>query len=134
MHELSVALELYSGLRAEIEGRGGGRLSSVKIVVGELAGVEPALLQFAWEAVAADGTDAGALLEIEWRRVTQRCPSCGDIEEAVPGSWLRPCPICGAPLQLAGGRELDIVSFAYDEASHSRTSNARAADPMECKT
>ena len=99
-----------------------------------MAAVEPDLLQFAWEAVVADGFDEGAVLQIEWRPVTQHCPACGVVEEPVPGSWLRPCPTCGAPLRLEGGRELDVVSFAYDEPTHSETNEGRAAEPMECKT
>ena len=114
MHELSIATELYVGLRAEIEARGGGRLSAVGILVGELSAIEPDLLRFAWEAVVAGGPDDGATIEIKWCPVTQHCSDCGVVEESVPGSWLRPCPHCGAALLLEGGRELDVDWFGYD--------------------
>jgi len=84
------------------------------VAVGELAAVEPELLAFAWEAVTADGPDAGARLDIEWHPARQCCPSCGDVVERQPGSWLRLCPDCESPLQLDGGHDLDILSFAFE--------------------
>ncbi|MCB9914787.1 MAG: hydrogenase maturation nickel metallochaperone HypA [Planctomycetes bacterium] len=115
MHELSLALELHRGVRAEVDALGGGRLVRVTVAVGSLSGVEPELLRHAWEAVVADGPDRDAALELEWRVATQRCAPCGLVEEAHGDAWLRRCPRCGAPLVVAGGRELDVTSLAYDE-------------------
>jgi len=132
MHELSVATELYQGVRDEIDELGGGWLRAVTIVVGELAALEPDLLQYAWEAVVAGGSDAGAQLEIEWRPVTQRCPTCGEIEEPVAGSWLRLCPTCNTALSLEGGRELDVAAFEYDEVPRFENTNPRSPHLLEC--
>jgi len=74
-------------------------------------------LHFAWEAVVEDGPDRGAALDIEWRPVVQRCTECGVVEASESNAWLRLCPQCAEPLQLEGGRELDVVSLAFDEAS-----------------
>ncbi len=116
MHELSVATELYHACRTELEARGGGRLSEASIAVGELAAVEPELLRFAWQAVLADTPDAQARLLIDWQPCRQRCAECGDIAERQAGTWLRLCPICQGPLQISGGRELEILRLAYDTA------------------
>ncbi len=132
MHELSVATELYLGLRAELDERGGGRLLVAAITVGELAAIEPDLLRFAWEAVTAESCDQGARLEIEWRTVIQRCPACGPIAERVSGSWMRLCPSCKAPLQLEGGHELEITSLTYDVPDDSEKSSPRAIPSLEC--
>ncbi len=118
MHELSVATELYLGLRAELEARGGARLVSARIEVGELAAIEPRLLSFAWEAVVQGGPDEGALLDIEWRPVTCTCPHCGIVQTEPNHDWLRLCPHCAAPLRLEGGRELDVVSLVFEEATY----------------
>jgi hydrogenase nickel incorporation protein HypA/HybF len=90
----------------------------VRIAVGELSGVEPDLLAFAWEAVVAEGIDRAARLEIEWHPARQQCTDCGVISERQTGSWLRLCPICQAPLCLDGGRELDILSIAFAAEEH----------------
>lgn len=82
--------------------------------MGELSAVEPELLVFAWEALVEGGPDAGARLDVEWHPARQRCPDCGDVVERQPGSWLRLCPVCESPLLLDGGRDLDILSLAFE--------------------
>ncbi|MHC4948648.1 MAG: hydrogenase maturation protease [Planctomycetota bacterium] len=116
MHELSIATELYRACRAEIEGRGGGRLEVVRIAVGELSAVEPDLLRSAWPAVTHGGPDAEATLEIDWHPARQTCPTCGPVAERQAGTWLRLCPACERPLIVEGGRELDIVRIEFEPA------------------
>jgi hydrogenase nickel incorporation protein HypA/HybF len=117
VHELSVATELYAACRDEIALRGGGVLASVTVDVGELSAVEPDLLRFAWEAVVAETADGGAALEVCWCSARQTCPACGPVAERQPGTWLRLCPHCEAPLLVEGGRELDIVRLEFDSES-----------------
>ncbi|MCA9000745.1 MAG: hydrogenase maturation nickel metallochaperone HypA [Planctomycetes bacterium] len=133
MHEMSIAIELYRGLRSEIQSRGGGRLRRATVVVGELSAIEPDLLRFAWESVIAQGPDGGALLEIEWRAVEQTCPHCGPVAATTPGGWLRLCPNCDVPLLLEGGRELDIASLTYDESETRMTGSLGALESLESK-
>ena len=90
-------MELYRVCRSELQARGGERLDEVRVAVGELSAVEPELLAFAWEAVIADGPDAGARLDVEWHPARQRCPECGDVVERQPGSWLRCVRTARAP-------------------------------------
>jgi len=115
MHEMGLAAEAHAIARAAADDRGGGALESVTLVVGELAAVEPDLLQFAWEAVVAGGRDAAAALVIDFRRARQLCASCGEIPERAPGSWLRLCPRCDGPLAVEGGRELEVRSVVFSE-------------------
>lgn len=121
MHELSVAEALVATCRAELRARGGARIESARIAVGELSGVEPDLLAFAWEGVLAGTPDAGARLEIEYVAVEQLCPDCGPVEDRQPGSWLRTCPACGAPLLLNGGDELDLVELSFPSPTNRPT-------------
>lgn len=113
MHELNLATEIHRTCRATIAARGGGRLDSVRVAVGELSAVEPELLRYAWEAVVADGGDAGATIEIEWHPARQVCDACGGPKPHEPGDWLRICPDCGRPLRIEGGNELDVVDLTY---------------------
>jgi hydrogenase nickel incorporation protein HypA/HybF len=132
MHELSVAIELYNGLRDELESLGGGRLREVSVALGELAAIEPDLLRFAWQAVTEAGPDAGAQLKLDWHPVTQLCPSCGPLEQRASGSWMRLCPTCDELLLLEGGHELSITSFAYDELHSSQSGSPAASVPEKC--
>ena len=114
MHELSVATEIYRRCRSRVEGAD-SRIERVKVALGELSAVEPDLLRYAWDAVTAAGPDAGAALEIEWREARQVCPLCG-AQPRRAAAWHRACPACGRPLRSAGGRELDVIEFAYTPA------------------
>ena len=113
MHELSLATEIYRTCRATIDARGPGRLDSVRVAIGELSAVEPELLVYAWQAVVAEGRDAGAKLEVEWHPARQICEACGELKGHEPGDWLRICPDCGRPLRIEGGNELDVVNLSY---------------------
>ena len=114
MHEMGIAIEIYRTCREVVREHGQGRLQTVRIAVGELAAVEPDLLKFGWEAVIADGPDEGAELEIDFCRADQRCPSCGEAKERSEGSWFRICPDCGAPLEVRGGDELDVLEVSFE--------------------
>jgi len=113
LHELSLATEIYRTCRATIDARGPGRLDSVRVAIGELAAVEPELLVYAWEAVVSGGRDAAATLAVEWHPARQTCANCGELKERAPGTWLRICPACGGPVQVAGGDELDVIDLSY---------------------
>jgi hydrogenase nickel incorporation protein HypA/HybF len=120
MHEMGIAAEVYRIARETADGRGGGALESVAVLVGELSAVEPELLTFAWEAIVGGGPDEGARLVIECRRARQLCPQCGEIAERAPGSWLRLCPRCNGTLSLEGGDELDVRSVVFEGEERAR--------------
>lgn len=109
MHELSIATAIVeqAGEIARADGTGG--VSSVTVRVGELAGVVPDALDFAFE-VARDGTAlAGARLVVERVPARAWCGECAE-EFALgmpPFFW---CPRCDRPSRdLRSGRELEIT-------------------------
>ncbi|MFI2644166.1 hydrogenase maturation nickel metallochaperone HypA [Streptomyces sp. NPDC018610] len=111
MHELSIASAIVERAGELARADGTGAVSAVTVRVGELSGVAPEALDFAFE-VAREGTAlAGARLVVE--RVTGRayCDACA-AEFAVgmpPFFW---CPRCDRPSQdLRGGRELEIIGI-----------------------
>jgi hydrogenase nickel incorporation protein HypA/HybF len=113
---MGVAQEIHRISREAADANGGGRLTSVTVAVGELSAIEPAHLEFAWEAITTGGPDAGSRLAVEWRPARQFCAACGEVAERAPGTWLRLCPRCDLPLRIEGGDELDVlhVDFTQD--------------------
>ncbi|MFF5854565.1 hydrogenase maturation nickel metallochaperone HypA [Streptomyces sp. NPDC012751] len=109
MHELSIATAIVerAGEIARADGTGG--VASVTVRVGELAGVVPDALHFAFE-VARDGTAlAKARLVVERVAALAWCGECAE-EFALgmpPFFW---CPRCDRPSsELRSGRELEIT-------------------------
>ncbi|MFC9282441.1 hydrogenase maturation nickel metallochaperone HypA [Streptomyces collinus] len=109
MHELSIATAIVEQAGEIARTDGAGDVSLVTVRVGELAGVVPDALHFAFE-VARDGTPLAAA-ELVVEQVTARawCEGCAR-EFAVgmpPFFW---CPDCDRPSQdLRSGRELEIT-------------------------
>ena len=88
----------------------------MRLVVGDLAAVEPELLRFGWEAVVEGTPHEGAALEVDWRPARQVCEACGEIPERTAGSWLKLCPRCELPLRIEGGQELELRDLTYETA------------------
>ncbi|OLZ63027.1 hydrogenase maturation nickel metallochaperone HypA [Streptomyces sp. IMTB 2501] len=108
MHELSIATAIVEQAEEIARADGTDRVTAVTVRVGELAGVVPDALRFAFE-VARDGTAlAGARLVVEQVAARAWCGGCAE-EFAVgmpPFFW---CPTCDRPSQeLRSGRELEI--------------------------
>lgn len=124
MHEIGLAAEIYRIARAVADENGGGPLESVTVAVGDLAAVEPPLLEFAWRAAVEGGPDEGAGLVVEWERARQDCAACGEIAARAPGSWLRLCPACGEPLRVTGGDALDVLRVVFSDGAPERERGA----------
>lgn len=108
MHELSIVLALRRTCMSGIDERRGDRLASVRVRIGELSGVEPELLARAWELACPD-----VALAIEREAARCTCPDCGPIADELRGSWLVPCPRCGAPVRVHGGDALDVIEITF---------------------
>ena len=116
MHELSIAQEILATSDRVLAQHDGAKLLRVHVAVGELTAIEPDLLCFAWEALTADGRDAGCVLEVEWRPARQRCPACGVAKPRGERFWLPSCPDCGGPLEVDGGQDLDLLRVEFEAA------------------
>ncbi|MFD7015615.1 hydrogenase maturation nickel metallochaperone HypA [Streptomyces sp. NPDC059161] len=111
MHELSIATAIIEQAGKLVRAGGADGVSAVTVRVGELAGVVPDALTFAFE-VARDGTAlAAARLVVEQVPAQAYCGPCAE-EFAVgmpPFFW---CPRCDQPsTELRSGRELQITGI-----------------------
>ncbi|WP_369269240.1 hydrogenase maturation nickel metallochaperone HypA [Streptomyces sp. R11] len=117
MHELSIATAIIERAGELARTDGTESVSAVTVRVGELAGVVPDALDFAFE-VARDGTPLA-----EARLVVEQIPAqawCGPCAEEFPVGmppffW---CPRCDEPsTDLRSGRELEIAGIEPSPAS-----------------
>lgn len=115
MHELSIAHAVVSTVVGALP-EPTPRVLRVRLRVGELSGIVPRALEFAYD-VAAQGTAlADAALVIERTPVVVRCPSCGPTQLASTHDFR--CPSCGVPCgDVIGGKELEIVDVTFDDAA-----------------
>lgn len=116
MHEMSIALAVI-GQVEEAAARAGDvtAVRSVRLQVGELAGVVPDALSFCFELACAGTVLEGAELVTDAVPGRAHCAPCKH-EWAVGMPPLLTCPRCGgAPTDLLAGRELQIVSVRWED-------------------
>ncbi|MFK0232714.1 hydrogenase maturation nickel metallochaperone HypA [Streptomyces vinaceus] len=116
MHEMSIAMAVVAQVE-EAAGAGGAKaVTSVRLQVGELAGVVPDALAFCFELACAGTVLEGAELVTEPVPARARCRSCtGDWAVGMPPRLV--CPGCGqaTDVELLAGRELQILSVHWED-------------------
>ena len=109
MHELSVCQASISAAEAVACQHGARKVARVRLMVGPLSGVEPALLQRAFPVAAGDTLLAGATLAIDIAPLRIECTACGACSDAQPNQLV--CSACGDwHTRLLSGEELILVS------------------------
>jgi hydrogenase nickel incorporation protein HypA/HybF len=112
MHEYSIVQSLVDSVAAAV----GAREASVQhidVTIGELAGVDCALLTTAFE-VFRDGTLCEhATLTIDRIPARWECSRCGG--EVARGGFLR-CSLCNTPARLAAGDEIVLQRIELEVA------------------
>ncbi|MFV5993733.1 hydrogenase maturation nickel metallochaperone HypA [Streptomyces sp. NPDC056231] len=122
MHEMSIAMAVVDQVEEAARAGGAASVESVRLQVGELAGVVPDALSFCFGLACAGTVLEGAELVVEPVAARARCEPCAD-EWAVGMPPRLCCPACGEPTaELLSGRELQIVSVHWqDGPEHEHT-------------
>lgn len=90
----------------------------VKLSVGPLSGVEPALLAHAYPLASAGSIAEGSSLEIVQGAVRVRCESCGAESQASSNHLI--CRACGDwRTELVSGNELLLLAVEFECSSES---------------
>jgi len=118
MHELSVCLALMQQVERIAREQGAVSVDRIRLQVGPLSGVEPALLQHAWPLACAGTTAETAELLIETAPVKVRCTQCGAESDVAPNRLV--CGHCGDyRTQLISGDELLLASLELSQVDGS---------------
>jgi len=92
---------------------GATRVNTIRLTIGELTGIVPDALEFAFEALSIGTIAEGGTLEITMVPARSRCLSCG--AEFSHDAVDRRCPECGTFLcEVLGGDELVISGADVD--------------------
>ncbi len=110
MHELSLMENALQIAVDEARRRDARRIHRLTLRIGELSGVVPEALAFAFEALAPGTLAEGAELLLETTPVICHCAGCG--ASFHPATVIYACPECG---QISGdiqrGQELELASL-----------------------
>src|SRR5208282_4962743 len=126
MHEMGIANSILTGVAKELQRRPGSRAVKVGVRIGELAGIDPDALSFAFEALTLDTDFAGLAIDIEYVAPRSRCRECSHEFEVRNYELL--CPACGSlSTERISGDELE---FKYLEIEESDSDETPCAEPQ----
>ena len=114
MHETGIATGLLQLIREELSRRGNLRCLAARVEVGELSGVSPEALSFAFEHLAPSHGLAGTRLTIVPVPGRVKCGACGQEGDFPRETWR--CLHCqGGPLEVLQGKEMDLRELEVEE-------------------
>ncbi|MEU9416834.1 hydrogenase maturation nickel metallochaperone HypA [Streptomyces sp. NPDC051000] len=116
MHEMSIAMAVVSQVEEAAQAGGARVVTSVRLEVGELAGVVPDALAFCFELACAGTVLEGAELVTEPVAARAHCRPCAaDWAVGMPPALC--CPRCGkaTDVELTAGRELRILTVNWED-------------------
>jgi hydrogenase nickel incorporation protein HypA/HybF len=110
MHEQSIVASLLTMALEDAKKDNAKRIVSIKLVIGELTGVEKDAVTFYFGFMAKNTIAAGASLEFNYTKAQLRCRDC---DLLFPRDKLKfNCPECnGKAIEIVGGRDLYIESI-----------------------
>ncbi|NJP40108.1 hydrogenase maturation nickel metallochaperone HypA [Oscillospiraceae bacterium HV4-5-C5C] len=109
MHEATLAANVLKIVSRAAAGKE-NRVARITVSVGELAGVMPAALIFAFNALKKETPLDRADLILIKEPVTACCDDCGT--DYQPGPFPYHCPACGSrSFRITGGEEVRVKSM-----------------------
>jgi hydrogenase nickel incorporation protein HypA/HybF len=102
VHEYSLVQNLVTRVEQEARRRSALRIHRLSVKVGELSGVDPELLQTAYDTFRAGTICAEAPLTLTRVAASWSCPRCE--QPLARGAVLR-CPACDVPARLDEGSD-----------------------------
>ena len=115
MHELSIAQNILEIVREHLPAGVSCQVKSVRIKVGDGAGIVPDSLDFCFNTIIAETPMQGAVLEIESVPFVVKCNLCGKISTNESGIFL--CLFCNkSDVTMVSGNELQVTAIElFDE-------------------
>lgn len=107
MHEMSLVAGLVEAVANNARSKGIGRVSKVRLLVGEFTAAFPDALKLAFANLTRNSVLEWAELEIKEIPLLLKCGRCRHAFH--PGDIIFACPSCGSPdTRIIEGRELRV--------------------------
>ncbi len=107
MHELAVTQGILDLVLEAVRREGGGRVTAIGLVVGELASIVDDSVQFYWDIIAENTPAAGAQLRFKRVPMQFECRACRALFEPEGGRFA--CLHCRSDdVRVAAGDELRV--------------------------
>jgi len=113
MHEYSIVQALLAQAAAEARRHRARAVHRLTVSVGELSGVETALLATAYDTFRAGTVCAEAPLEIRAIEARWECPSC---QRTLKKGAVLACPRCAHPGRLVDGDDIVLETMELEVA------------------
>jgi len=113
LHELSLVCSICEVINNKVAEYGADRVTEVRLVMGELSGIDETTLKSCFEMIAQSTPAEGAEMLIKRLPIKLRCRACGnEYESGIP---FGKCPLCGGEsIEIISGNELYIDSIAVE--------------------
>ena len=110
MHELSIVINIVEIAESEVEKHHAEKVESIELDIGNLSGIEPAALDFAWEQGVFKTVLEHSKLTINYIEGKAKCNDCGKSFKVE--TLYDECPYCDSFLkELIEGRDLKVKSL-----------------------
>jgi hydrogenase nickel incorporation protein HypA/HybF len=114
VHEHSLVRALLAQVERLAEAEGAGEVEEVRVKVGPLSGVEPLLIETAFQVLAPRTSVGKARLVIDEIPLVARCADCGHDFE-VPDFRFR-CPVCECrKVEVTAGDGFILESITFHQ-------------------
>ena len=133
MHEISIAESIVQIAEAKAREQGARSVQLIKLRLGAFSTIVPEALQFAFEVVRQGTLSHNSCLDIEIVPMVVHCAVC-DRSAEPEGSLRLHCGVCGFPLEIMSGEELQVeyieVDSLREESSWSQCEIELLSRPM----
>jgi hydrogenase nickel incorporation protein HypA/HybF len=113
MHEMSIAQQILEIVEQHLPEPVEGRVTAIKLRIGEMAGIVAESLEFCFSAIAEGTLLEGAALVIEQCPIVVRCKDCE--AESRLDFMIFSCPSCGSRnVRMISGNELHVIELELE--------------------
>lgn len=113
MHEYSIVLSLLESCEENLKQHNASKVTKVVVKIGVLSGVEPELLQRAFDTFKEESVCAEAQLVLEIQKVLISCNGCK--EKSILNSLEFVCPMCQShDIKIIDGEEMFLMQLEME--------------------
>lgn len=112
MHEYSIVQSLLDIIEDNAKKHNAKEVVEVKVKIGVLSGVEPHLLQIAFDTFKENTICKNATLEMIIQPIVAKCKKCGNLNEFEKNKIFFECKTCGeVDLEVLDGEDMLLLSL-----------------------